>query len=122
MAKFEHWADAYQRMLNEVKAEHPDWDEPTVYREYRVRTAQWKVERGIKLNAGDVKALATVEPAEFCLICQATGPVNFVCPHPDAHTPLANSQHDANGEPWEDEDSEPVLALTQGSSAVEPKP
>lgn len=45
---FEHWADAYERMLEEVQAEHPDWDERAVYQEYRARCQEWKRERGIR--------------------------------------------------------------------------
>lgn len=48
MAKFEYWAEAYSRILAEVKAEHPDWPEREVYVEYRARCQQWKRERGIR--------------------------------------------------------------------------
>lgn len=41
---------------------------------------------------------------EICMICHKTGPGGFDCPHPDAHTPLANSKHDANGEDWNHDD------------------
>jgi len=48
MAKWEHWADAYERILNDVRAEMPDADEPTVYAEYERRCRAWKRERGIR--------------------------------------------------------------------------
>ena len=48
MARYEDWATAYGRMLDEVRAEHPDWDERTIYTEYRARCELWKQERGIK--------------------------------------------------------------------------
>ena len=54
MPKFEHWADAYERILEEVKAEHPDWDERQVYAEYRARCQEWKRERGIRDTSGVV--------------------------------------------------------------------
>lgn len=38
--------------------------------------------------------------AELCMICLKRGPVNFECDHPDAHTPLPTTTHDANGEPY----------------------
>lgn len=48
MAAFEHWADAYERILSEVNAEHPEWDQRQVYEEYRARCTAWKRERGIR--------------------------------------------------------------------------
>jgi len=48
MAKFEHWATAYERILSEVNAEHPDWDEQEVFAEYSARCNAWKRERGIQ--------------------------------------------------------------------------
>lgn len=54
---FEHWADAYSRILDEVRAENPEWDDVTVYQEYRLRCALWKRGRGLRLNPGDLEAL-----------------------------------------------------------------
>lgn len=48
MPKFEHWAVAYDRMLHEVEAEHPEWDDRQVFAEYRSRCEAWKRERGIR--------------------------------------------------------------------------
>lgn len=48
MAKWESWSDAYERILGEVRAEHPDWDERQVFAEYRSRCEAWKRERGIR--------------------------------------------------------------------------
>jgi hypothetical protein len=46
MPRFESWSDAYERILGEVRGEHPEWDEPTVFTEYRSRCELWKQERG----------------------------------------------------------------------------
>lgn len=59
---FEHWADAYARILSEVEAEHPDWDDRTVYAEYHRRCAQWKLDRGVPLSTSDLAVLAVPTP------------------------------------------------------------
>lgn len=48
MPKWESWSHAYERILGEVRAEHPDWDEQTVFAEYSARCTMWKQERGIR--------------------------------------------------------------------------
>lgn len=48
MAKLEHWAEAYERILEEVRAEMPDADEPTIFAEYSKRCTAWKRARGIR--------------------------------------------------------------------------
>lgn len=48
MPPYEHWTDAYSRILSEVTAEHPEWSSSEVYVEYRKRCALWKAERGIR--------------------------------------------------------------------------
>lgn len=44
----ETWQEAYQRILAETEADMPDSDEADQYKEYRLRCAQWKYERGIQ--------------------------------------------------------------------------
>jgi len=44
----EHWADAYERIYNEIAAEHPDWTTREIGPEYKRRVLAWKAERGIK--------------------------------------------------------------------------
>lgn len=48
MPEFEHWADAYRRILSEVEAELFYASEAKQYAEYRRRCQQWKTERGVK--------------------------------------------------------------------------
>lgn len=51
------WA-AFERILHDVEQEMPQASEEDQYREYRVRCAKWKRDRGIKLSARDVHALS----------------------------------------------------------------
>lgn len=54
--------------------------------------------------AAEIAELPEEMREELCLVCLKTGPVNFECEHSDAHTPMETSKHDANGEPWAEEE------------------
>lgn len=59
---FEHWADAYARILAQVEIDFADRDEMTRYGVYRHRCAEWKKSKGMKLSTTDQEYLIYVEP------------------------------------------------------------